>query len=143
MTKQFLPCILLNIMAEKKQRHNINKVVALLKVLGKDRRYDPESYSFIMAGLNFTTKRLGRKGHVTGQELSDGIKDYAIDQFGPMTRLVLEHWGIKTTDDFGEIVFNMINAGMLGKNEQDSKKDFKDRYDFKDVFDKDYHYTLH
>ncbi|MBU4312273.1 MAG: hypothetical protein KJ706_06120 [Candidatus Omnitrophica bacterium] len=130
-------------MAEKRQRHNINKVVALLKVLGKDKRYDPESYSFVMAALGFTTKKLKRKGHVTGQELSDGIKDYALDQFGPMARLVLEHWGIKATDDFGEIVFNMINAGMLGKTEQDSKEDFKGRYDFKDAFDKGYHYTLH
>lgn len=130
-------------MAERKQRHNISDVIALLKMIDKDRRYDTESYSFVMSALSFTTKKLKRKGHVTGQELLDGIKDYALDQFGPMARLVLEYWGIKTTDDFGEIVFNMINAGMLGKTEQDSKKDFKGRYDFKEIFDKGSYFTLH
>jgi len=130
-------------MAKRKSRHNINKVFALLKVLEGDRRYDPESYSFVMASLDFTTKRLGRKGHVTGQELLDGIREYALEQFGPMSRTVLESWGIKSTNDFGEIVFNMINTGMLGKTEQDSKQDFKNRYDFKSAFDKGCNYTLH
>jgi uncharacterized repeat protein (TIGR04138 family) len=130
-------------MAERKERHNMHKIFALLKVLDKDRRYDPESYSFVMAGLDFTMKKLGRKGHVSGQELLEGIREYALEQFGPMTRTVLEHWGIKTTKDFGEIVFNMIDAGMLGKTGQDSKEDFDNIYDFKIVFDKNCKYTLH
>lgn len=130
-------------MAERKQTYNINKVVALLKMLDKDKRYDPESYSFVMAALGFTAKKLKRKGHITGQELLDGIKEYALEEFGPMTRLVLEHWGIKTTEDFGEIVFNMINAGMLRKTEKDSIRDFKNRYDFKEAFDNGSSYTLY
>lgn len=121
----------------------MHKIFALLKVLDQDKRYDPESYSFVMAGLDFTRRRLGRKGHVSGQELSEGIKDYALEQFGPMARTVLEFWGIRNTSDFGEIVFNMIDAGMLGKTEQDSKEDFSDVYDFKTAFNKDWKYTLH
>jgi len=129
-------------MAEWKQRKNINKVFALLKVLNRDKRYDPESYSFVMAALDFTAKKLRRKGHVAGHELLEGIREYALGQFGPMARNVLEHWGIKTTNDFGEIVFNMIDAGILGKTERDSKEDFNNGFDFKAAFDKGCKYTL-
>jgi len=80
---------------------------------------------------------------VTADELLAGIRGYAIDQFGPMSRAVFEHWGIKTTNDFGEIVFNMINVGMLGKTDKDSKKDFDSRFDFKSAFDKGAKYTIH
>ncbi|MBU1147633.1 MAG: hypothetical protein KKD11_04705 [Candidatus Omnitrophica bacterium] len=130
-------------MAERESKQSINKVMALLKVLDRDKRYDPEAYSFVMSALNFTTKKLKRKGHVSGMELLEGIKDYAIEQFGPMARLVFERWGIKKTDDFGEIVFNMIDAGMLGKTEKDSKRDFKRRFDFKATFDKACKYSIH
>ena len=127
-------------MAEKKQ--SINKVFALLKILNKDKRYDSEAYSFIMASLDWTMNKLGKKGHITGQELSDGIRGYAIDQFGPMARVVLEEWGIKKTNDFGEIVFNLIDAGLLGKTQEDRKEDFHDRYDFKQAFDKGCKYSI-
>ncbi|MDP2911397.1 MAG: hypothetical protein Q8N76_03590 [Candidatus Omnitrophota bacterium] len=121
----------------------MNKVFSLLKLIDRDKRYDPEAYSFIMASLDFTMKRLKRKGHITGQELADGIKDYALDQFGPMARVVLEKWGIKSTNDFGEIVFNLIGSGLLGKTEEDRKEDFNNRYDFKEAFDKGCKYSLH
>ncbi len=130
-------------MGKRSSKFSINKLYALLKVLTKDKRYDPESYSLVMSALTYTSKNLKRRGHISGQELLDGIKDYALEQFGPMARIVFEHWGIKTTDDFGEIVFNMINAGILGKTDQDSKLDFNDRYDFKDVFDKGCKYSIH
>jgi len=130
-------------MGKRSGKFSINKIYALLKVLTRDKRYDPESYSFVMSALTYTSKKLKRRGHVSGQELLGGIKDYAIEQFGPMARIVFEHWGIKTTDDFGEIVFNMINSGILGKTDQDSKLDFNNRYDFKDVFDKGCKYSLH
>lgn len=134
--------ILFITMAERKQKHNMYKVAALLKVIDEDKRYDPESYSFVMASLDFTSKKLRRHGHVSGEELLEGIREYAIEQFGPMARSVLEHWGIKTTGDFGEIVFNMIDVGLLGKTNQDSKQDFSDTYDFKTAFDKGFKYTL-
>ncbi len=129
-------------MAEDKNKQSMTKVFALLKILDKDKRYDPESYSFIMTSLDYTMKKLKRKGHVSGEELSEGIKDYAMDQFGPMARLVLEKWGIKSTDDFGEIVFNLINSGLLGKTDEDRKEDFHNRYDFKEAFDKGCKYTI-
>jgi len=114
----------------------------LVKLINRDKRYGPESYSFVMAALDFTRKNLKRKGHVTGQELLEGIREYALEEFGPMARTVLGHWGITTTNDFGEIVFNMLNTGLLGKTEQDSKDDFNNRFDFKAAFDKSYKYTF-
>ncbi len=130
-------------MAEDKNKQNITKALALLNILDKDKRYDPEAYSFMMASMDYTMKKLKRKGHVSGQELSDGVKDYCLEQFGPMARSVLEKWGIKSTNDFGEIVFNLIDSGLLGKTAEDRKEDFHDRYDFKEAFDKGCKYSLH
>ena len=143
MTKTHPPGILLNTMAQRKNTQNIDKVSMLIRLINRDRRYDPESYSFVMAALDFTRKGLNRKGHVSGQELLEGIRGYALEEFGPMARTVLGHWGITTTNDFGEIVFNMLDTGLLGKSEQDSKEDFNNRFDFKAVFDKSFKYTTH
>jgi uncharacterized repeat protein (TIGR04138 family) len=130
-------------MSRRKQNHNIDKIIALLGIFSRDKRYNPEAYTFVMNALSYTIKKLKRKGHISGEELLNGIREYALREFGPMARTVLEHWGISKTDDFGEIVFNMIDAGILGKTEKDSKKDFANRFDFKEAFDKGCKYTLH
>ena len=105
------------------------------QIIKKDPRYKPDAYEFIMQALWFTQETLKRKGHVTGRELVEGIRGFGISQYGPMTKAVLEHWGVKTTGDFGEIVFNMIEEGMLGKTDEDSREDFKNLYDFNEAFD--------
>lgn len=115
---------------------------ALKEILRKDPRYKLEAYSFLMAALNFTVSRLPKPRHVTGQELLEGIREYGLEQFGPMTRTVFEHWGVKSTEDFGNIVFNLIDVGLLGRTEEDSIDDFKGVYDFNKAFDKDYRYKL-
>ena len=74
----------------------------------------------------------------TGQELLEGIKEFALNAFGPLAFTVFSEWGIHTTEDFGEIVFNLVDAGRLGKTESDSRDDFKQVYDFNDVFVKPY-----
>ena len=68
----------------------------------------------------------------------EGIKEFALDEFGPLAFTVFSEWGIHTTEDFGEIVFNLVDAGRLGKTESDSRDDFKQVYDFNDVFVKPY-----
>ncbi len=78
--------------------------------------------------------------HVTGQELSEGVKQYAMKKFGYMTRVVLEQWGITKSDDFGEIVFNLVDSGLMGKTEKDSLDDFKDLYDFYTEFDEKFRF---
>jgi uncharacterized repeat protein (TIGR04138 family) len=104
------------------------------KVAAKDPRYKEDAYFFVLRGLNFTVAKLDKPRHVTGQELAGGIRDYAIDQFGPMAQQVLEHWGISATLDFGNVVYNLIGVKLLAKNEADSIDDFKDVYDFKKAF---------
>lgn len=112
------------------------------QVVEKDPRYKPETYLFLMAALNFTVSKLEKPRHVTGQELLEGIRLYAIEQFGPLARTVLEHWGVYTTEDFGNIVFNMIDVKLLSKTEEDSMDDFKGVYDFKSAFDRAIEYKL-
>ena len=74
--------------------------------------------------------------HVSGQELLDGIREFALKQYGPMTQLVLQEWGIYRCEDFGEIVFNMIDYQILKKTSNDSREDFKGGYEFNDAFKK-------
>jgi uncharacterized repeat protein (TIGR04138 family) len=87
-----------------------------------------------MSGLEFTMKKLKEPRHVTGQELAEGLRMYALDQFGPMAKTVLEHWGITTTLDFGEIVFILIEAGLMRKTENDNLGDFKNVFNFESAF---------
>ena len=111
-----------------------NLKVGLDEIIKKDSRYKQEAYRFVMAALNYTVSKLGRTRHISGEKLLGGIKEYAREQFGPMARTVLEHWGVTSTEDFGHIVFNMVDAGILGKTDSDSIDDFKNGYDFKEVF---------
>ena len=121
----------------------LNFAEAVAEVVRQDPRYDADAYQFVREGLDFTLKlqkKEKRAGmhHVSGQELLEGLRQHALNQFGPMTKTVLEHWGIQKCEDFGEIVFNMVEKGILGKNEQDSREDFKGGYNFEDAFVKPY-----
>ncbi len=86
------------------------------------------------AGLDYTVRRLDKPRHVSGQELLDGLREFALEEFGPMAQTVLGGWGVRRTEDFGEIVFNLVEAGLLGKTDQDSRADFANGYDFDDAF---------
>lgn len=105
------------------------------EIIKKDPRYKYDAYVFVMEALWFTQNKLKRKGHVTGRELSEGIRNFAIEQYGPMAKAVFKHWGIRTTEDFGEIVFNMVENGLMSKTEKDSRNDFKNIYGFQEAFD--------
>jgi uncharacterized repeat protein (TIGR04138 family) len=112
---------------------------ALETIHAKDPRYDQDAYLFMREALDFTQKNIGRDNrgrvrHVTGQELVEGIRDYALQQFGPMALTVFEHWGIRNCQDFGEIVFNMVDFGLLAKTDKDNRMDFEGGYDFEEAF---------
>jgi uncharacterized repeat protein (TIGR04138 family) len=118
---------------------NFDEVVE--QILSKDARFSREAYSFMREALGFTQKLIGKENlgkirHVTGQELLDGIRQFALQQFGPMTITVLEEWGVRNCLDFGDIVFNMVESGLLAKTEKDSREDFLKGYDFDDAFRK-------
>lgn len=112
---------------------------ALELIRAKDARFENEAYAFVREALEHTQKTIGkgaRVRHVTGQELLQGIRDFALSQFGPMAMTVLEEWGIRSCQDFGDIVFNMVDIGLLAKTEKDSRADFAGGYDFYDAFRK-------
>jgi uncharacterized repeat protein (TIGR04138 family) len=110
-------------------------------LLAKDARYQRDAYLFVKDALDHTQKLVAKQNreqmrHVSGQELLNGIRDFALSQFGPMTKMVFEEWGINRCEDFGEIVFNMVEIGLLGKTEKDSREDFGNGYSFDEAFRK-------
>lgn len=110
-------------------------------ICNKDGRYAVEAYLFVRQALDTTVKALnkpkeGPGRHVTGQELLEGIRCFALQEFGPMSLTVLHTWNIYGTDDFGNIVFNLVESGVLGSTSEDSKADFSDGYDFDEAFKK-------
>jgi len=104
------------------------------KVLEGDSQYKFEAYSFLMAALHHTVSKHTKPRHVTGPELLEGIREYAIEQYGPMAKLVLNYWGIYKTIDFGKIVFALVDVGVLRKQPEDKIDDFKDVYAFDEAF---------
>jgi uncharacterized repeat protein (TIGR04138 family) len=121
----------------------VNFDEALEQILAKDLRYHRDVYLFLREALDYTQKFIGKENrgqfrHVTGQELLDGIRQFALQQFGPMAVTVFEEWGVRHSRDFGEIVFNMVEIGLLAKTENDTRDDFRNGYDFTDAFRKPY-----
>jgi uncharacterized repeat protein (TIGR04138 family) len=114
----------------------------LAELLRRNPRYPREAYDFVNDSLRHAAQMFDREGHVTGAELSEGVRDFAIEQFGFMARCVLESWNIHTTFDIGRIVYALIDAELLRKNETDSIDDFRDVYDFAEVFDKAFRIEL-
>ena len=108
------------------------------EICKKDSRYQPDAYFFLVEALDVTVKNIRKNQpehgrHVSGKELLEGIKEYALDEFGPLTFTVFAEWGVHATEDFGEIVFNLVEAGRLGKTESDSREDFKACFDFEEA----------
>ena len=97
--------------------------------------YKPEAYAFVSHALEYTLHGIGEKRHVTGQELLEGIRLYALSQFGLLSRIVFENWGVHCTEDFGNIVFCLIAEQRMSRTESDSIIDFRNVYDFHDAFD--------
>jgi len=112
---------------------------ALDSIVASDPRYQREAYVFLRDSLDFTTKQQKKaKGttvrHVSGPELLEGVRQYALKEFGPLVVTVFDNWGIRSCEDIGHMVFNLIGAGIFGKTDEDSIEDFKAVYDFNDAF---------
>ncbi len=111
-------------------------------------KHPRNAYRFVFEALHKTQEDLKKPQqtsdneddvHISGQELLEGIRKLAIKQFGLMTRTVFEQWGIRSTDDFGHLVFELIERGDMRKTDRDSLSDFFGVYDFEAVFDRNYH----
>lgn len=117
---------------------NFNEIIKLIRK--DDPRYEIGAYNFMRQALDFTLGKIRddeervQSRHVSGQELCEGIRDYAIEQYGPMAQTLLENWGIHQTEDFGQIVFNLVEFGIFGKTDADCLEDFEKVYDFEEAF---------
>ena len=122
------------------QNPDFSDIVALINK--EDPRFDRRAYDFVRLGLDHTVKELRRKEgakadrsrHVSGPELLQGLRVYALDQYGPLTKTVLNAWGNRRCQDFGDIVFNLIEYNVFSKTETDRREDFADIFEFEEAF---------
>ncbi len=120
--------------------------MAIVELLQRDHRYHLEAYQFVREGLAYAQKVMKmpasadadnenpKDHHLTGQQLCQAIKEYALEQYGFMAKTVLNSWGIHTTGDFGEIVYNLIRIREMRKSKTDKREDFDDQFDFDEAF---------
>jgi uncharacterized repeat protein (TIGR04138 family) len=122
------------------QDSEFSEVVAL--ICKDDPRFDRRVYEFVRLGLDHTVKELRKKDaaraersrHVSGRELVEGLRAFALEQYGPMAKTVLNSWGVSRSRDFGDIVFNLIEYKVFSKTESDRQEDFDAIFDFDDAF---------
>lgn len=101
-------------------------------------RFQAKAYLFVLSALHHVINGLDQPRHISGPDLAHGVRTLAIKQFGPLARTVLEHWGVHGTADVGEIVFALVDAGILITQEGDSPEDFHGLFDFEEAFDRNY-----
>lgn len=111
-------------------------------------KYHPDAYRYVFEALHYTQEALKRptspqemdddRAHISGQELLEGIRQLALERFGLLAKNVFAHWGVKSTDDFGRIVFELIERGEMRKTERDQLSDFFGVYDFDEALDREY-----
>lgn len=112
---------------------------AVEKVCSSDARYQPEAYVFLRDALDSTLKRRKKakkdmSAHVSAPELLDGFRLHALHEFGPMTITVLSYWGVRSSEDIGHMVFNLVETGVFGKTDEDNLENFRNGLDFEKVF---------
>lgn len=114
---------------------------ALAGLQQKNLRYAEPAYVFVLAALHRGLAQLPTPRHVSGAEVADAVRTLALDRFGPLARTVLEHWGIHSTADMGEIVFTLVECGILIKQPEDSREDFEGLFSFGEAFEGGYPWT--
>jgi len=104
----------------------------------REQRFDERAYLFVLAGLEHSQATLTERRHITGPELARACRDLAMQRFGVTARLVLEHWGLRSTLDIGDIVFTLVDMGLLVSQPQDSRDDFFGVFEFEAAFEREY-----
>ncbi len=108
-------------------------------IIASDPRYHRDAFHFVREGLDYTQQTISKQEegivrHISGQELLGGMRAHALEEYGPMALVVLNEWGVSCCEDFGEIVFNMIEYDLLARTAEDSRDDFKGSYSFDEAF---------
>jgi len=130
---------------KQQQKQIVAKEIDWTKVLNTAGPYPIEAFTFVREGLTYTAQRIHQSNesmhevdrHISGQQLCMGLRDFAIQQYGLLARVVLRHWNVHRTDDFGRIVFAMIAEGLMSKTAEDTIDDFRMVYDFDEAFSAD------
>jgi uncharacterized repeat protein (TIGR04138 family) len=104
----------------------------------REPRFDERAYLFVLAALEFCQQRLPERRHINGRELALACRDLALDRFGVMSRLVLEHWGVRNTSDIGDVVFTLVDMGLLMSQASDTRDEFVAVFDFDQAFEREY-----
>lgn len=104
----------------------------------REPRFDERAYLFVLSALEFCQQRLPERRHISGGELAHACRELALERFGVMSKLVLEHWGIRSTADIGDIVFTLVDLQLLISQAHDQRDDFVEIFDFETAFERDY-----
>jgi len=104
----------------------------------REPRYDEQAYLFVLSALELCQAQLAARRHITGTELAHACRSLALERYGLMARVVLEHWGISATADIGDIVFTLVDLGFLLSQPQDTRDEFIGVFDFDSAFERDY-----
>ena len=110
-----------------------NDILAKLRERGDS--YDERAYLFVLASIEYLQHRLPERRHVSGPEVTHACRDFALEQFGLLARSVLDHWGVRRTEDFGRIVYSLVEVGVLTTQPGDRVEDFNGVYSFDQAFD--------
>ncbi|MHB1862105.1 MAG: Minf_1886 family protein [Gemmatimonadaceae bacterium] len=108
------------------------------RILLHERRFDERAYLFVLASLEYCQQRLPERRHISGTELACACRDLALERFGVIARLVLEHWGIHSSADIGDVVFTLVELDLLLSQPTDNRDEFVDAFDFDDAFERGY-----
>ena len=104
----------------------------------REPRFDERAYLFVLAALEFCQQRLEERRHINGRELALSCRDLALERFGVMARVVLEHWGVHSSADIGDVVFTLVDLGLLMSQPTDTRDEFAEVFDFDQAFEREY-----
>ena len=104
----------------------------------REPRFHERAYLFVLQALEFSQARLPERRHIGGRELAEACRDLALERYGLTARLVLDHWGVRSTADIGDVVFTLVDLGLLLSQPSDSRDDFSDVFDFDRAFESEY-----
>ncbi len=108
------------------------------RIRAREPRFHERAYLFVLAALEYSQSRLAERRHISGRELAVACRDLALERYGLMARLVLEHWGVRSTADIGDVVFTLVELGLLISQPTDRREEFADVFDFDEAFEREY-----
>jgi uncharacterized repeat protein (TIGR04138 family) len=107
----------------------------------RERRFHEHAYLFVLSALELCQSKLHERRHITGQELAWACHDLAVERYGVLARLVLDHWGVRSTADIGDVVFTLVDLQLLISQPGDTRDDFVGVFDFDRAFEREYRWN--